>query len=504
MPDGHQWLGSTACSWTSMRVNLGTVSRSLKPCGWSTARAALTLALAVVMASPRAIAQVAFTTLADFNGTNGQGSRASFVQGLDGNFYSTSGGGGANQSGTVYKFTPSGTVTTVYSFCGQPDCADGSDPSAGLTLGSDGDFYGTTSAGGTGRQGTVFKVTPAGMLTTLYSFCSQPNCADGTTPLGGLVLGIDENFYGTTAYGGSSNWGTVFKVTPDGALTTLYTFTGGNDGAYPEANLVQGTDGAFYGTTSSGSGGGSIFSITPEGAFTVLFDFDGLAGSQVSTPLVQAGNGNFYGTSYGGGDYYAGTVFEITPWGALTILWMFTGVEGSYPSGLVEGTDGNFYGTTQGGGVFSIQCGSISGCGTVFRISPKGSLTTLHKFCEKSGCPDGNYPDAGLLQATDGNFYSTTLEGGSGSGTIFGLSVQLGPFVEAQPMIGTVGIPVRILGTNLTGATSVTFNGVLARFKVVSRSLIATTVPAGATNGDVQVVTPGGTLKSNVPFRVIQ
>jgi uncharacterized repeat protein (TIGR03803 family) len=139
----------------------------------------------------------------------------------------------------------------------------------------------------------------------------------------------------------------------------------------------------------------------------------------------------------------------------------------------------------------------------VFQITTDGTLTTLHSFCSHTSCPDGSEPIAGLVQDTNGAFYGTTVSGGAnGDGEVFALSMGLGPFVETEPAFGKAGATVRVLGTGLEGSTSVTFNGTPATFKVVSSSLISTTVPAGATTGPVQVVTPSGTLTSNVNFRV--
>jgi uncharacterized repeat protein (TIGR03803 family) len=190
----------------------------------------------------------------------------------------------------------------------------------------------------------------------------------------------------------------------------------------------------------------------------------------------------------------------MTPAGALTTIYSFCAqsgcTDGSAPSsGFVVSASGDFYGTTEGGGA--------NNYGTVFKITPSGSLTTLYSFCSLVPCGDGAIPIAGLVQATDGDLYGAPEEGGAnGDGTIFRLSVGLGPFVETQPTSGTVGAAVKILGTNLTGATSVTFDGTAAVFKVVSKSLITTSVPAGATTGKVEVKTPRGPLKSNVVFRV--
>jgi uncharacterized repeat protein (TIGR03803 family) len=240
----------------------------------------------------------------------------------------------------------------------------------------------------------------------------------------------------------------------------------GTDGASPIAAIVQGADGDFYGTTNLGGANDND-----------LCDF-----------------------GRGGG---CGTVFKITATGALTTLYSFCSqsgcTDGHNPeTALIQATDGNFYGTMYFGGT--------SGDGTVFKITRSGTLTTLYSFCSQSGCTDGEYPQAPLVQDTNGTFYGTTFGGGThrpGDGTVFSLSVGLGPFVETTPTSGTVGKPVIILGTNLTGATSVTFSGTSAVFKVVSPTEIGAAVPSGATTGAVQVVTPSGTLTSNVNFQVL-
>jgi uncharacterized repeat protein (TIGR03803 family) len=252
-------------------------------------------------------------------------------------------------------------------------------------------------------------MSPSGALTNLYSFCSQEHCADGSLPSGGLVLGTDGDFYGTTQLGGGSKacsgsgCGTIFKITPSGVLTTLHSFclqTNCPDGLSPAAALIQATDGNFYGTTTAGGSGGG---------------------------------------------------------------------------------------------------------GTIFKITPAGVLTTLHNFCLQSGCTDGTVPLAPLFQDTNGNLYGTTSDiTSSNYGTVFSLSVGLGPFVITNPGMGHVGENVKVLGTDLTGASTVAFNGIAADFKVVSPALIETTVPSGATSGKVEVTLPGGTLSSNVIFTVLQ
>ena len=377
--------------------------------------------------------------------------------------------GGYSLYGNLFKITASGTLTPLIYFCQNAGagCAEGGNPSE-LVQAIDGNFYGTTEIGnenGGAGGGTVFKMTPSGTLTTIYSFCSETGCTDGEgpSPFGALVQATNGDFYGTTAGGGYGTYrGTVFKITSTGTLTTLHRFcaqpqNGCPDGAQPFTALVQATDGNLYGTTPEGGTGdhGTIFRITPDGTLTTLYRFC----SQMECP------------------------------------------DGSVPNGLVQASDGNFYGTTFTGGA--------QGQGTVFELTPGGALTTLYSFCAQSECADGFEPKAGLLQATDGNFYGTTLYGGAcssdpsgGCGIVFSLSVGLTPFVKPQPATARVGGFVEILGTSLTGATSVTFNGTPAVFKVLSGSLIATSVPAGASSGIVQVVTPSGTLSSNVPFRV--
>ena len=475
--------------------------------------ASAALALAAVLVSAVITTQVAqaqtFSTLHSFDVTDGAYPYAGLVQGTNGNFYGTTSGMNTSANsinpGTVFKITPSGTLTTLYSFCSQSGCADGDHPYGALVQAADGNFYGTTGYGGANDAcqyngnvgcGTVFKITPSGTLTTLHSF----NGTDGWLPFAGLVQATDGNFYGTTDEGGANNYGTVFKITPGGTLTTLHSFDS-TDGAYPIGVLVQAINGNLYGTTFEGGANndGTVFKMTPKGTLTPLLSFDGANGQYpYMGALVQATHGNLYGTTLSGGAYlYYGTVFEMTPSGTLTTLNSFDGTDGSGPlNGLAWATDGNFYGTTG-------YAGANGNYGTIFNMTPTGTLTALYSFCSQSGCADGWLPFAGLFQATNGNFYGTTLYGGAnGYGTVFSLSVGLGPFVETQPTSGKVRTAVKILGTNLTGATSVTFNGTAAVFKVVSKSLITTSVPTGATTGTVEVVTPKGRLKSNVVFRV--
>ena len=408
--------------------------------------------------------------------------------------YGTTLFGGTN-AGSVFKMTPAGLLTNLHSFAGP----EGAVPYfGGLVQTANGTFYGTTQSGGTaticfGGCGMVFAISLGGKVTALYSFTGL---LDGYGPKAGLVLATNGSFYGSTEQGGANGAGTLFKITSAGKLTTLYSFAG-PDGANPTGTLIQAYDGNLYGTTHSGgsSNAGTIFKISLAGTLTTLASLDGTSNFAPFAGLIQATDGNFYGTTAFAGINGTGSIFKITPAGLLTTLYGFNGPDGASPySALVQATDGNFYGTTESGG------SSADGFGTIFKITPGGALTTLHSF----DGTDGSYPFDALLQATDGTFYGTTSTNGAvgAVGTVFSLSMGLGPFVKASPASGKVASTVRILGTNLTGATSVTFHGTAAAFAVVSASEITATVPAGATTGKIQVVTPGGTLSSNVSFRV--
>ncbi len=476
-----------------------------------------------------ALSAQTLNSLHTFSGVDGADPGAPLIQGIDGNIYSTTVYGGINQIsyGTVFNITTSGAVTTVYSFCSQSGCTDGYQPQGGVVQYADGNFYGTTGSGGTYGHGSVFKVTPSGTLTTLYSFCSQSGCPDGDTPVAGLVVANNGAFYGTTQLGGSTNNGTAFKITPTGVFTNLYSFgtqVGYTDGFYPIAALVLGANGNLYGVTEGGGqhGGGTFYSLKPAGGLTTLYSFCTppacADGDSPTNALILGKDGNFYGTTKDGGAINgnfvgSGIAFKITPAGSFTLLYTFCSqtncTDGEYPtSALVQANDGNFYGTTSHGGTNNTEsfCGSI-GCGTIFKITTGGTFTTLYNFCSQSNCADGGTPNAAMLQDTNGIFYGTTHDGGNSGqqfsyGTVFSLSTGLRAFVETQPTFGKVGAPVKILGTNLTGATSVTFNGTSASFTVVSSSEIKTSVPSGATSGKVKVTTPSGVLSSNVRFRV--
>jgi uncharacterized repeat protein (TIGR03803 family) len=461
-----------------------------------------------------------YTILFGFDFDDGVGPPyMALVQGTDGNFYGTTQKGGvsayAADVGTVFKITPTGTETVLYNFCSQPNCTDGVNPYAGLIQATDGNFYGTTFYGGAyescpaGGCGTIFRITPEGVLTTLYSFCAQgyPPCTDGFQPTSALVQGIDGNLYGTTMNGGGNNGGgTVFRITLSGNLKTLYRFClqpECPDGAAPSSALIQGTDGNFYGTTAADGAnfnGGTFFKITAGGNLTTLYNFcsqSECTDGESPVGLAQGPDGNFYGTTYSGGTESGGIVFKMTPAGQRTTVYNFCTIkgkrggcqDGAQPlAAPALGSDGYYFGMTQGSGDGA----------SIYGVTPSGQYKTLYAWHPGGGT-------AQMVQGTDGLFYGTTIsDTGYSLGTVFSLDVGLKPFIRTSPLGGSAGALIIILGTNLTGATSVTFNGTSANFTVVSASEITATVPSGATTGRVNVSTPSGTLTSNLPFYVIR
>jgi uncharacterized repeat protein (TIGR03803 family) len=382
------------------------------------------------------------TTLHNFSGTDGMNPyRESLVEGTDGNFYGTAEMGGGDNYGVVFKMTPDGTLTLIHDFVG----TDGEYPGSGLVQDAAGNLYGTTRSGGPGPDpGVVYKITPQWTFSVLtgagggviyapvllasdgnlygvaygggddghafristngtnfamlYTFCSQTNCVDGAHPLGGLVEGADHNFYGTTTRGGTSDDGTVFRLTPAGAYTVLHSFGGASDGTNPRGKLLLASDGYLYGTTNLGGAGddGTVFKILPDGSnFTVVFAFCNRSCSAGASP----------------------------------------------ESGLIEASDGNFYGTAGGSGQY--------GRGTVYRLSPAGQATALYAFCN---CGDGSNPYSDLLLASDGNFYGTTYIGGSNNeGTVFELTGP--PVISTTTMLTTAPNPSHLDQTVAMTAT---------------------------------------------------
>jgi uncharacterized repeat protein (TIGR03803 family) len=451
-----------------------------------------------------------FTELHAFDHNDGAQPFGTLVQGLDGNFYGTTrNGNGQNQCldgcGEVFKITPDGTLTIFHSF----DKTDGGYPMAGLVLGTDGNFYGSTNGAntsGTPPASFIFKITADGTLTSL----TAPNAAVTSQPL--LQNVLNGSFYGTSPQAsGESN--DIFSMTGSGTVTDIHNFCGFSNcggvakGNNPQAPLIQGSDEFMYGTTQTGGisdlcdgGCGTVYKVGTGGNLTTLHAFDGTDGAGPEGSLVEGNDGNFYGTTVLGDS----GVFKMTPAGEVTVLHTFclqTGCpDGDGPAaGVIQATDGNFYGTTVNGGANATDC-SGGGCGTVFQITSGGVFTVIHSF-DKA---DGEFPQAGLVQGTDGNLYGvTTGYQGIGAGTVFKISMGLAPFVKTVPLAANPGKQIFILSNNLTGTTSVTFNGKAATFTVVSATEITATVPAGSSTGTVVVTTPGGTLSSNLPFRVL-
>ena len=333
-------------------------------------------------------------------------------------------------------------------------------------------------------------------FTTLHSF----HGTDGSEPQASLVQATDGNLYGTTFDGGTNGDGTVFKISPSGALTTLHSFDG-TDGQNPWAGLIQASNGNFYGTTPGGGtngGYGTVFKITSGGTLTTLHSFDSTDGNNARAGLIQASNGNFYGTTYEGGANGYGTVFKMTSSGTLTTLYNFCLQSnctdgGMLTAGGIQGADGNFYGTTQTGG------GSYN-AGTIFKITSSGTLTTLHSF---SGA-DGQYPYDALIQDTNGTFYGTTQSDGAGFGTVFSLSEGLHPFVKILTTSGKEGAKVGMLGQGFSSSSVVKFGGTKATTIVLSgTTFITATVPAAALTGSVTVTTGTTTLTSTKTFDVL-
>jgi uncharacterized repeat protein (TIGR03803 family) len=396
------------------------------------------------------------TVLHAFSGGNADGAApsAALIRATDGNFYGTTSFGGTSNAGTVFRMTPAGTVTVLHAFAGYP--TDGAYPHAALLQATDGNFYGTTSSGGAAGEGTVFRMAPDGTMTVLHAF----SYADGDRPEATLIQAVDGDLYGTTSSGGAFGDGTVFRMTLAGTVSTLRAFSSAIDGGAPSAALIQVADssspmgGDFYGTTSGGgaSRGGTVFRMTAAGSLTVLHAFGG--GSDGVNPsaaaLIRGDDGNLYGTTVSGGPFNVGTIFKVTPAGTATVVHALSYTDGDLPTAaLLQASDGNFYGITLVGGT--------SDTGTVFRMTPAGSVTILHDFAGGPG--DGVHPGA-LIQASDGNFYGTTSSGGAlDGGTVFrmtpeGVVTVLHTFGTQRDGVGPTGL-IQASDGNFYGTTDV-------------------------------------------------
>jgi uncharacterized repeat protein (TIGR03803 family) len=343
------------------------------------------------------------------------GQEGSLVLAADGNLYGMTAGGGANGAGTVFKITPAGTETVLYSF--GASASDGAGPEGSLIQATDGNLYGMTSGGGTYGAGTVFKITTAGVETVLYSFGAS---GDGASPFGDLLQASDGNLYGTTELGGANGYGTIFEITTAGVETLVHSFGAGTDGIHPYGSLIQASDGNLYGTTQLGGSNslGTVFKTNTSGStYTVLHSFGASGGgSEPYGSLVQATDGNLYGTTTLGGTNGLGTVFKITTSGTASALYSFgaSGTDGTKPYGdLIQAADGNLYGMTQGGGA--------NAEGTVFEITTSGTETVRYSF--GSSASDGTAPRGSLIQAANGTLYGMTPTGGANNlGVVFAIN----------------------------------------------------------------------------------
>lgn len=518
----------------------------------------------MLMAANLGAAQ-SFNVLYSFGGSGEpQMPQSSMTQGLDGNLYGTTPLGGQDQDGTTFGISVQGTPGLVYSFTG----TSGLQPYGGLTLAADGNFYGTASGGGTSNCGIIFRITNAGNLQVLYNFTCG---SDGGSPYARPIQGTDGNLYGTTTAGGANSCGTIYQLTSSGQLNVIHNFVR-NQGYFTPAPLIQGVDGNLYGTTESGGyGSGAVFSVSTSGKFNTLYTFSGSDGAAPQAPLVQANNGIFYGTTSAGGIGF-GTVFQITPSGQFQPLHNFNQSDGALPlAGLIQGTDGYLYGTTDEGGT--------ADAGVIFRMTMKGKIGLLYSFDGNTAAnpeaslvqdTDGTFFGTSQLggSQSDGTFFSfsmglqpfvqlvpntglvgassfilgqglsgatavqfggvpaefnilsdtsinVTVPGGALSGTVvvktpggrltsnqaFRVLPQIKSF---SPSRGTIGTPVTINGVSLTQTTQVTFGGAPSLgFLVESDTQVLAIVPVGAKTGKIGITTFGGSTLSSTVFTVV-
>ena len=446
-----------------------------------------------------------YTDLHHFNcSTEGCNPRfpAQLAQGRDGNLYGMMPKGG--NLGTFFRVTPNGTVSVPYMFDGND--GNGFTPRSGLTLGTDGWFYGTTLNGGQ-SAGTIFKITQSGTIDTLHSFtgqegttCTASDKPDGGDPYAPPVQGSSGYYYGITSLG------TSYRINSSGDFKGLCSLISPSVlipfGAL--SPVVQATDGYFYGTSSSESG--AVFRFSPTGMAKIVHTFIPSEGSAPNGPVLQASDGNLYGTTASGGPLGSGSgvIYKLTLGGKLTVTHAFDRIskfaEGYRAhAGLLEATDGFLYGSTRYGG--DPACGpGGTGCGVLFKITKSGNYTVLHTFHSAEPAQ----PQATQIQHTNGKIYGL-LNGPnfSDGGAIYSLNVGLKPFVRLMTRSGTAGQKVQILGQSLAGATKVKFGTGSASFEVVIDKILTALVPVAGTTGSVTVTTPSGTLTSSNKFKVI-
>jgi uncharacterized repeat protein (TIGR03803 family) len=402
----------------------------------------------------------------------------------------------------VFRFTTSGSFTYLHAFALSDSDNYFFNPSGGLTLSTDGRFYGVTEYGTDYNVGKVFQMTPDGMVKTLHTFTGGDN---GGCPFNPPILSMSGDFYGTTEGGcsGGSSLGQssaiIYRMNRNGNFTVLHVFSAA-DGYKAAGPLIQATDEWIYGTT--GTGGehdkGTIFRINRDGHFETVYSFDGAHGIFPNGWLVQANDGSFYGTTQDDGLSAFGAVYRLSPSHQFTLIHNFSGnSDGAFPRNLVLGSDGNLYGT-------SVRL-NVKGGGVLFRITPGGQFTVLHNFDSGQSSP-GDIP-VSLVQHTNGLLYGITANATRGMdadgleySTFYSYSLGLPPFVTYLASYGRVGTQVDILGEHFTNDSKVFFNGVRAQIVTVAPTYMRVVVPSGATTGWITVTTDKGTLKSNRKF----
>ncbi|MGA9529574.1 MAG: choice-of-anchor tandem repeat GloVer-containing protein [Terriglobales bacterium] len=382
--------------------------------------------------------------------TDGWQPEAGVIEDTAGNLYGTTYRGGANGDGTVFKVDSEGKETVLHSFCSLAKCGDGSSPMGGVIHDDSWNLYGTAAYGGDENGGTLFKLDSAGKATVLYSFCSVAICADGENPEAGLIEDAAGNLYGTTSRGGAHSLGTVFKVDEAGKETVIYSFCAAAscaDGSTPMAGLVQDAEGNLYGTTQMGgaNGWGTVFKVDSAGRETVLYSFcpgkSCTDGEAPAAGLIRDAADNLYGTTALGGANAHGTVFKVDGAGKETVIYSFAAAsgwtDGANPyAGLMRDAAGNLYGTTYAGGA--------NAGGTAFKVDSRGKETVLYSFCPRGNCAGGDAPAAGLIEDAAGNLYGTTSAGdANGGGTVFRIAAQKGTetsiTLKASPNPSTSG-----------------------------------------------------------------
>jgi len=434
--------------------------------------------ISFLLAAASLLSAQSVTTLLNFKGNNGADPLyVTFVQGRDGRLYGTTYSGGANNLGAVVKINLSDNNSiVVHSFSG----TDGSSPGAGLTLATNGSYYGTTVMGGAYGFGVLYSITPSGTLTVLHSFAGG---SDGEYPYGPPIQAVDGNFYGATSgTPDSSDEATIYKLTSTGNYSVIYTFNSSTTGV-GVYGLVQGSDGLLYAVANVGGANncGTVVKLSTAGVLKESHSFSCSIGPHypVAAPVL-ASNGTLYGTTPSGGAHGQGTIYDIS--GLFGVNVLYSDGEDPY-AGLVQANDGNLYGVTY----YSSQ---------VFSWNLDGTYTAFPGYVNGETV-------ANLMQDTNGLFYGVSY-GNGGYGFVYSFDNGLSPFVAFVKSQGAVGATGQILGQGFTGSTFVTFNGVAASFTVVNDTYMTATVPAGASTGPVVVTTPTATLTSNQNFTVTE